>query len=272
MTRVQVSHLKAATWFHWRLGLEFMGNTVYSIPVPVYTLRGVPDPPSNPRILVQRPQQKATGTSNRPPRIKVSWAPPQPNGAAIEKYHVQLKETNSNQLVSSPMRERAATPKSKHEAEMEKHLSFKPGDLPTPSNPADLQGWVTIYVKQYSECLLPEVPSGLMEWKIRIRSRNVEGWSKWSTPTLINRQNTPSIFQNSVHSLSDSMASMSSELPELQLPDSAMQAADKGKLGSKGNPRDEYHPEGLFPLQYPMQKQLASLILKNPEKYLKDAE
>ena len=59
---------------------------------------------------------------------------------------------------------------------------------------SDLQKWVTVYCKQYTECVLPAPQKGVSEWRFRVRAKNKEGWGPFSSPLNITRRSHPSLF------------------------------------------------------------------------------
>ena len=90
LTAAKVQGLKPATWYHFRLCIEYMGKYVYSESRSIPTSKCIPDRPNKPRI---RPEKRADKSNKLTvSKVKVVWSVPRCNGAPIERYQVQLQE------------------------------------------------------------------------------------------------------------------------------------------------------------------------------------
>ena len=89
----EINDLKCSNWYYLRLEVEYLGIKVYSEVQPAHTLRGVPTPPSIPRLTVTSVANSFDVKSLVPARfdILLNWGMSQPNGADILSYQVQLK-------------------------------------------------------------------------------------------------------------------------------------------------------------------------------------
>lgn len=173
LTRVQVTDLKPATWFHWRLAIEYSGVRVVSDPRPYPTTRAVPSVVSKPRVhVIPGGQRLMSNNGLSEPKIHLTWVPPASNGSIIEKYHVQVKETEKK---------------------------AKPKTIATRSQRGEgvlvQSKWQTVYCNRHHEVIL-DAPRAevVVEWQIRVRAKNADGWSRFSSVRVINKHTHPSLF------------------------------------------------------------------------------
>jgi hypothetical protein len=196
MTKLIVQDLKPAQWYHWRLGVEYMGSVVYSESRPVPSLRAVPEAPSRPRVKVLKSKSQILPDDAAPReiRLRIFWSAPYANGAAIERYQLQVKEDLDIALIGPESWAHAPIAGTgSHGDEDGDHMGMI-GLIPPPTDARILKQWTTVYSKQYTEAILPPPQKGVAEWRFRVRAKNSEGYSFFSIPLVINRQTHPSLF------------------------------------------------------------------------------
>ena len=183
VTQAQVNDLKPSTWYYWRVSIEYaLGNArVQSTSKIVPTLRSVPSVPSKPRVHVL-PGTKSFIAKDAFPdsKIMVTWLPSACNGSLIEKYQLQLREIEY--AASSPG---SAKSRPTSTQDLMKTLHFN----------RSICKWHSVYSNLKNETILQAPRPGVMEWGFRVRSKNVDGWSDFSTVRTINKYSHPSLFQ-----------------------------------------------------------------------------
>ena len=211
VTSLTIDDLKPARWYHWRLGVEYMERLLYSDPVPVHTMKDVPQTPVRPRVQLLRAKNPVDPLipSNRDPRLRLVWPAPHDNGAGIEKYQLQVKEELEIDFVGPETFARAPSPNTKSRGDGGEGGNDDTGDnsnmigfIPASPSPRKLKVWCTVYCKQYAEAIIPAPGRGVMEWKFRVRAQSLEGWSGWSPILSISRWTHPKLFKYSMESTS----------------------------------------------------------------------
>ena len=208
LLQAEVEDLKPATWYHWRLSIEYMGIRVSSETKHIPTLCSRPSPPSRPRVQVilgAKSMQSKIGVSAT--KVKFTWIPPASNGSGIEKYHVQLQEViklNKDEIEIGPTGGWVA------------EEGFAVDDK---SDQVLVKKWQTVYCNLYNEAILSAPLPGRIEWRIRLRAKNSEGWSAFGPVLSINIRSHPSLFLSSTSGLgsSSSTTGNSSALPDVIL-------------------------------------------------------
>ena len=185
VTQAQVNDLKPSTWYYWRVSIEYAGgNTrVQSCSKIVPTLRSVPSVPSKPRVHILPGTKSFTAQDSLPDsRVMVTWLPSACNGSTIERYQLQLREIEYAAATPSPgtTRLRPATTQ-----DIMRTLHFN----------RSVSKWHSVYANLKSETVLQAPRPGVMEWGFRVRAKNADGWSDFSTVRTINKYSHPSLFQ-----------------------------------------------------------------------------
>jgi hypothetical protein len=196
LTALRVEDLKPSQWYHWRIGVEYMGSTVYSDSQAVPSLQAAPEAPLRPRVKLLKAKTSIDNnrSSGREVRLRIFWPAPYANGSAIERYQLQVKEELELELVGPESFSRAPIAGSGGDGDEDgDHLGMI-GLVPQHSDVNGLKRWATVYCKQYTECVIPAPQRGVAEWRFRVRAKNAFGWSTFSVPLIITRRTHPSLF------------------------------------------------------------------------------
>jgi hypothetical protein len=98
---VELNNLKPVTWYHFRLVIEFQGNSVCSEKLSIVSSENVPDAPAVPRGY----SRKFKDYLSKDRLCEISWTPPCMNGSKLIKYHVQVCDILIPDIaVKSPLR------------------------------------------------------------------------------------------------------------------------------------------------------------------------
>lgn len=195
LLKVSLSCLKPATWYHFRVAIQYPGYNVYSAPLSVYTKQDVPDVINAPRIYpierskVYEPVSSKGDTSTN--KLKIQWTQPNDNGADIIKYQVQIQEKIiPDGTFSEIIRKKI---KNKKEVDITELELIQCNEFNTEDK--SLSPWITVYCNLMPECIIP-IPSTTcaVEWKVRIRALNNVGWSMMSLPYIFNYKQFPTLF------------------------------------------------------------------------------
>lgn len=178
LLQAEVEDLKPATWYHWRVCIEYNGIRAVSESRHAATLTAPPSPPQKPRIQVNSIPRSALGVSS--PKIKLTWSPPSANGSGIEKYHVQLQEVAKG-------RSKETLGNGSDDNDKGAVLSKK---------------WQTVYCNLFNECILSSPQAGRQEWRFRLRAKNADGWSAFGPTLVISKLTHPLLFQSTSFSTS----------------------------------------------------------------------
>lgn len=159
LTFAEVRGLKPATWYHFRLCIEYMNKYVYSESRSIPTCKSIPDEPKKPRI---RPE-KRVDKSNKSilSKVKILWSVPGCNGAPIERYQLQLQEVTYGNI-DAPFRYPLR--------------------------------WNNVYNNFQNTCYLPLPAVDCLEWRLRLKAKNSEGWSGYGPVLVVNRNSHPILF------------------------------------------------------------------------------
>lgn len=175
-----IDDLKPATWYHFRLCIEYMGNRVSSEIRPVATLVSVPSQPSPPRIAVVATENAMFSQRNRvSQKLRVTWPKPAENGSAIDRYQLQLRETILNET-TSPGRPHSADDASTSSART-----------------AVTQRYHTAYCNLLNAVVLEAPAANVCGWELRVRAKNNLGWSDFSDSVYIDANIYPTLFASS---------------------------------------------------------------------------
>jgi hypothetical protein len=92
-----IPHLKAATWYHIRLSIEYLGVRVTSETLNIPTGRSVPATPSIPRATLVPIRSSFDLKSIVPARYEflITWNTASGNGSPIDRYQVQLQRLDT---------------------------------------------------------------------------------------------------------------------------------------------------------------------------------
>jgi hypothetical protein len=100
-TSCTIPHLKAATWYHIRLSIEYLGVRVTSEALNIPTGRSAPEPPSVPRATLVPIPSSFDLKSIVPARYEflITWNTAACNGSPIDRYQVQLQRLDAYRQV-----------------------------------------------------------------------------------------------------------------------------------------------------------------------------
>lgn len=191
LTEAHVSDLKPATWYYWRLTIEYsIGNTcVQSVSKPYPTLKSCPDAPGKPKVHIvpgTKSYQAADGWGDS--KVLVQWVAGCSNGSPIDRFQLQVKEfsnmkgqsgSNTGSLASKSPTSDIHKPRSPNYVAAKQQNTTK---------------WLNAYSNIQPECVLPAPRSGIAEWCLRVRARNADGWSPYSNVRIISKYSHPSLF------------------------------------------------------------------------------
>ena len=159
LTFAEVRGLKPATWYHFRICIEFKGKYVYSESRAIPTCKSIPDVPKKPRIRAEKRSDNTNKTTVS--KVKVLWTVPGCNGAPIERYQLQLQEVtygNIDDPKRYPLR------------------------------------WNNVYNNFQNSCFLPLPAVDCLEWRLRLKAKNSEGWTSYGPILVVNRKSNPVLF------------------------------------------------------------------------------
>lgn len=96
-TTCTISNLKAATWYHIRLSIEYLGVRVTSEALNIPTGRSVPATPTTPRATLIPIRSSFDLKSILPSRYEflITWNAVVPNGSPIDRYQVQMQRLDA---------------------------------------------------------------------------------------------------------------------------------------------------------------------------------
>eukprot|EP01033_Poteriospumella_lacustris_P008756 gene8756-6294_t len=96
-TTCTISDLKAATWYHIRLSIEYLGVRVTSEALNIPTGRSVPATPTTPRATLIPIRSSFDLKSILPSRYEflITWNTVVPNGSPIDRYQVQMQRLDA---------------------------------------------------------------------------------------------------------------------------------------------------------------------------------
>lgn len=170
LLQAEIVDLKPSTWYHFRIGIEYMGKRIYSESRPIPTSKDVPTPPG--KVKISSLESKHNDT-----QMRICWAQSKCNGSPVEKYQVQVLERHSGVAKSMNL---CATSHGQSESK-QKTLSSK---------------WRNVYCNLPSETSIAKPDDTVLDMKVRVRAKNSVGWSNFSEPLLINYRSHPTLFPN----------------------------------------------------------------------------
>ncbi len=96
-TNFTIPNLKAATWYHIRLSIEYLGVRVTSEALNVPTGRSVPAAPTTPRVTLVPVRNSFDLKSIIPARYEflITWNAVIVNGSPVDRYQVQLQRLDA---------------------------------------------------------------------------------------------------------------------------------------------------------------------------------
>lgn len=230
LTTVQVTELKSNHWYNCRVSLEYLGLRFIGDYRPIATQQGPAPKPHRPTLIVKTSQTPGLfKRQNKSTILKFVWKAAQPS--ITEKYQLQIEEKCKEHMActnSDPAR--LSTGRSNGARAGDTNMLIV---VPAVSESCGCRPWRTIYSDIHSFYKSRPPNFGPAEWRVRVRSWNTAGWSKFSEPLIINYKTHSELFlagfinraktkmENSLHTesddyLADGFEDMEVENPEIE--------------------------------------------------------